>query len=268
MSCMVQPAIAFTVQGVKRAILGDESFTYSRERFLITSLDLPVALQVVEASPEIPYLSLVLRLDEQVIGELMLQSKRPPPVADRVGGRGLVLGDTTIALFNAFDRLVQLLDEPDGIPVLAPLIHREIFYRILTSGQGAHLWQLASVGSQSHRIARAIEWLKANFADHLRIEDLAEKVQMSESRLHHHFRQLTSMSPLQYQKWLRLNEARRLMLTDHFDASSAAFHVGYESASQFSREYRRQFGSPPKRDIESLLHTTGHSTPVFAGSHA
>jgi AraC-like DNA-binding protein len=250
-SCMVEPSVAIIVQGAKRALLGDDVFDYDIRRFLITSLDLPVMMHVVEASREKPYLGVVLKLDLHVVAELMMQSGMPPPL-EHPSDRGMVLGETTPHLLHAFRRLLDLLDEPDSIPVLAPLIQREICYRLLMSDQGARLWQIASVGSQSHRIARAIDWLKSRYANALRIEELAAHVQMSPSSFHHHFRQLTTMSPLQYQKWLRLNEARRLMLTDHLDASTAAFQVGYESPSQFSREYSRLFGAPPRRDIESL----------------
>lgn len=149
-------------------------------------------------------------------------------------------------------RLIALLDEPAAIPVLAPLILREIQYRLLATDQALRLRQIASVGSQSHRVARAIDWLKVHYAKPLRIEDLAARVQMSISGLHHHSRHLTGMSPLQYQKWLRLNEARRLMLSDGAGAATAAFSVGYESPSQFSREYARLFGAPPRRDVAAL----------------
>ncbi len=155
-------------------------------------------------------------------------------------------------MLEPFLRLVALLDEPTAIPVLAPFIEREIHYRLLRSGQMARLLQMISVGSQGHRISRVINWLKVNYSEPLRIEDLAAQAQMSASSLHHHFRQLTTMSPLQYQKWLRLNEARRLMLNEGRDAASAGFQVGYESPSQFSREYARLFGYPPRRDIGSL----------------
>ncbi|HSI47067.1 MAG TPA: AraC family transcriptional regulator [Ideonella sp.] len=255
MSCMVQPAIALTVQGAKRALLGDEVFDYHPHRFLITSLDLPVVLRAVKANSETPYLSVVLRLDPRAIAELMTQIEVPPPSRAQPVTHGIVLGETTTPLLEAFDRLVRLLDEPATIPVLAPLIQKEIFYRVLMSDQGALLWQMASFGSHGHRVSRAIDWLKSNFAEPLHVEELAAEVQMSPSRFHHHFRQLTSMSPLQFQKWLRLNEARRLMLTESIDASNAAFRTGYESASQFSREYSREFGAPPRRDIERLLRT-------------
>lgn len=254
MSCMVEPAIAFPIQGTKRAVLGDHVFAYDTHRFLVTSLDLPLLLQVVEASPEVPYLSLVLRLDRAVIAELMLQGRITPSARQRPTGPGLFLGDTSEALLEPLDRLVRLLDEPDSVPVLAPLIHKEIFYRLLTGEHGLHLWHLASAGSHGHRISRAIDWLKTCYSQPLRVDELASRVQMSPSRFHYHFRQLTSMSPLQFQKWVRLNEARRRMITEGMDASTAAFEVGYESPSQFSREYSRQFGAPPRRDISALMH--------------
>lgn len=250
-NCMVEPSVALVVQGAKRALLGDNVYDYDIKRFLITSLDLPAMMHIVEASCEKPYLGVMLKLDLHVVAELMMQSGMPPP-AEHPSDRGMVLGETTPHLLHAFKRLLDLLDEPAAIPALAPLIRREICYRLLMSDQGARLWQIASVGSQSHRIARAIDWLKLHYARPLRVEELAAHVQMSASSFHHHFRLLTAMSPLQFQKWLRLNEARRLMLTDHFDASTAAFQVGYESPSQFSREYSRLFGAPPRRDIDNL----------------
>lgn len=253
MSCMVEPAIALTVQGAKRAVLGDDAYAYNQHHFLLTTLDLPVVLQAVEASEQTPYLSLVLKLDEQCIAELQMQSRMPPPAREPFATRGITLGSTSTAMLASFDRLVQLLDEPQALDVLAPLINKEIHYRLLAGEHGALLWQLASVGSQGHRVARAIRWLKAHFAQPLLVDELAALVQMSPSRFHHHFRQLTAMSPLQFQKHLRLNEARRLMLTEQVDASSAGFRVGYESPSQFSREYSRLFGAPPRRDIERLL---------------
>lgn len=255
-TCLVEPSVALVVQGTKQALLGDDVYVYDIKRFLITSLDLPAMMQIVEASPEKPYLSLVLKLDLRVMTELMVQSGLPPP-REQFSDRGMVLGETTLSLLDGFKRLLGLLDEPDAIPVLAPLIQREIYYRLLMSDQGARLWQIVSAGSQSQRIARAIDWLKSHYALPLRIEELASHVQMSASTFHHHFRLLTAMSPLQYQKWLRLNEARRLMLIEHCDASTAAFHVGYESPSQFSREYSRLFGASPRRDIENLRGLSG-----------
>lgn len=250
-SCLVEPSVALVVQGAKRALLGGDAYAYNIHRFLITSLDMPAMMQIAEASPERPYLGLTLKLDLAVMAELMVQGRQQPPREQPVG-RGMVMGETTVPMLDSFRRLLALLDEPDAIPVLAPLIQREIYYRLLTSDQGARLWQIASVGSQSHRVARAIDWLKSHYVQPLRIDELASLVQMSASAFHHHFRLLTAMSPLQFQKWLRLNEARRLMLAEHADASTAAFQVGYESPSQFSREYSRLFGAPPRRDIEGL----------------
>ncbi|NSL54934.1 AraC family transcriptional regulator [Uliginosibacterium aquaticum] len=252
-ACMVEPSVVFVAQGAKQMLVGDEAFPYDPEHFLINSIDLPASSQVIEASPEKPCVGLVLKLDLSILAALIAQGGLTPPT-ERPADRGLARGSLSPQLLEPFQRLLALLDEPASIPVLAPLILREIHYRLLMSDQAARLWQIVSLGSQSQRIAKAIDWLKAHYTEPLRIEELAARIQMSTSSLHFHFRQLTAMSPLQYQKWLRLNEARRLMLNEHLDAASAAFHVGYESPSQFSREYSRLFGAPPKRDIEDLRH--------------
>ncbi len=249
--CLVTASIVLVVQGEKQMLVGGEAYPYDANRFLITSLDLPANSQIVSASPEKPCLGLVLKLDLRIMAELIAQGGLPLPT-ERANDRSVGIGTVTPVLLEPFKRLLDLLDDPGAIPVLAPLIEREIHYRLLKSDQAARLWQIASVGSQGHRVAKAIDWLKKNYTETLRIDELAAHVQMSPSSLHQHFRQLTAMSPLQYQKWLRLNEARRLMLNEDSDAASAAFEVGYESPSQFSREYSRFFGVPPKRDIEGL----------------
>ena len=251
--CLVEASIVLVVQGEKQMLAGGEAYPYNINRFLITSLDIPANSQVVTASPDNPCLGLALKLDLRTMAELIAQGGLPLP-EDRSSDRGAVIGLGTVTpmLLEPFKRMLDLLDEPSAIPILAPLIEREIHYRLLMSDQAARLQQIASVGSQGHRVAKAIDWLKVNYTETLRIDDLASHVKMSPSSLHHHFRQLTAMSPLQYQKWLRLNEARRLMLNKDSDAASAAFEVGYESPSQFSREYTRLFGAPPKRDIEGL----------------
>ena len=250
-SGMYEPSICWAVQGAKRVVLGDDTYVYDPQHFLITSVDLPTVWQIIQASREKPCLGLMLKLDQREISRLMVDSHLPPPRAQQ-SSRGMATGEVTLPLLTAFQRLIDLLGEPKDIPILAPLIQREISYRLLLGDQGTRLRQMASVGSQSHQIARAIDWLKGNFSRQLRIDDLATQVNMSTSTFHHHFRALTSMSPLQYQKWLRLNEARRLMLTELLDATTAAFQVGYESPSQFNREYSRLFGAPPLRDITSL----------------
>ena len=252
---MYEPSICLVAQGAKRVLLGDETYVYDAHHFLITSVDLPTVVQIIKASPQKPYLGLMLKIDWREISRLMADSNLPPPRA-RESSRGMATGEVTLPLVAAFGRLIDLLSEPQDIPILAPVIQREIFYRLLVGDQGLRLRQMASIGSQSHQIARAIDWLKSNFARPLRIDDLATQVNMSISTFHHHFRVLTAMSPLQYQKWLRLHEARRLMLTERLDAGAAAFQVGYESPSQFSREYSRLFGSPPLRDITNLRQIT------------
>jgi transcriptional regulator GlxA family with amidase domain len=223
---------------------------------LITSVDLPTVVQILHASREQPYLSLILKLDRREMAQLMADSHLPPPRAPQ-SSRGMATGAVTVPLLSACHRLIDLLAAPQDIPILAPIIQREILYRLLVGDQGARLRQIASAGSQSHQIAQAIEWLKRHYTQPLRIEDLAAHVHMSPSTFHQHFRALTAMSPLQYHKWLRLNEARRLMLTERLEAATAAFQVGYASPSQFSREYRRVFGAPPVRDITSLRRMAG-----------
>jgi len=254
--CLVEPSVVLVVQGGKQMLVGDEVFSYDTSNFLITSLDLPGSTQVLDARPGCPCLGLVLKIDFRVVAELVAQGGLPHP-GKRSAGVGMGLGTMTPALMEPIKRLVELMNEPEAIGVLAPIIEREIHYRLLLSDQASRLRQIASVDSQGHRIAKAIDWLKVNYAAPLRIEDLAARVQMSAPTFHHHFRQLTSMSPLQYQKTLRLNEAKRLMLNEQRSASSAAFQVGYESASQFSREYNRLFGAPPRRDIEQMRREAG-----------
>lgn len=255
-ACLIEPSIVFVTQGAKQLLIGDHAYAYDTERFLIASLDLPGSSQVLQASHEKPCLGLALRLDLRVIAELA-GHVRLPSSRDRGVDGSAALGTVTPELLEPFNRLLALIDRPDEIAILAPLIEREIHFRLLKSDVAPRLLQIAAVGSHSQRIARAIHWIKVNYARPLSIDDLAIHVQMSTSTLHHHFRQLTAMSPLQYQKWMRLNEARRMMLNEDFDAASAAFRVGYESPSQFSREYSRLFGAPPKRDIGNLRERAG-----------
>ncbi|UQS16143.1 AraC family transcriptional regulator [Pseudomonas sp. HS6] len=249
--CMIEPSLILVGRGEKRLWVGGEGYSYDPSRFLVTSLDLPANSEVMLASPEQPCVGLVLKLNVSMLAEVITKSglpaKRQPST-----GTGAAIGSLSSALEGALDRLLALLDEPEAIPVLAPLILREIHYRLLHTDQGARLRQITAVDGQGYRIAKAIDWLKVNYSDALRIDDLAARVQMSAPTFHHHFRQLTGMSPLQYQKWLRLNEARRLMLVERLDVSRAAFAVGYESPSQFSREYGRLFGTAPSRDIALL----------------
>ena len=254
-SCMYEPCICLVAQGAKRVMLGDDEYVYDTNHYLISSVGLPVVANVVEASPEVPLLGLALRLDIHMLAQMLVDNNLPvtrPVVRAGCSGRGMRVSEVSMPLLNAFQRLLDLLDNPQDVPVLSPLIHKEILYRLLVSEQGHYLRQLVSTGSHDFQIARAIDWLKNNFIQPLRVDSLAKQIGMSTSTFHYHFRAMTSMSPLQYQKWMRLHEARRLMFMEHLDATSAAFQVGYESPSQFSREYRRQFGTPPLRDIKNL----------------
>jgi len=251
MTGMYEPSICLAVQGAKRVLLGDDTYVYDAHHYLITSVHLPTVVQIIEASPEKPYLGLRLKFDLREISQLMADSNLPPHRAQQ-SSRGMATGEMTLPLLTAFQRLIELLTERQDIPILAPVIQREIIYRLLVGDQGERLRQIAAAGSQSQQIARAIDWLKGNFTQQLRIDDLAAQARMSASTFHHHFRSMTALSPLQYQKQLRLQEARRLMLAERMDAANAAFQVGYESPSQFSREYNRMFGAPPLRDITTL----------------
>lgn len=238
-------------QGEKCVMVGDEAYRYGAGRYLVTTVDMPVVAQVTEASPEKPILSVAYTLDPARIADLMGDmAQSQPPLASVA--RGLAVGDLTMTLLDPALRLARLVESPEDVAILAPLLERELLYRLLSSEQGERLRNVAMVGSHSQRIARAIAWLKSKFDQPLSIDELANAAGMSKSSLHQHFKALTAMSPLQYQKQLRLHEARRLMLTEMHDAASASHRVGYESASQFSREYRRMFGAPPLQDMARL----------------
>jgi AraC-like DNA-binding protein len=246
------PGIIVVAQGGKQVNLGPTSFIYDESHFLLTAVDLPIVSWVAKATEEAPCLVLSLRLDMSMVRQLL--GREEIQVAEApFDSLAMSIGETTPEFLNACCRLLDLLDSPQDIPFLSGLIQREIIYRILVGRVGARLRAVATLGDQSHRTAKAIAWITANYAKPLRVEELAELASMGVSTLHHHFRTLTSMSPLQYQKQLRLQSARNLMLNNGLDAASAAFEVGYESPTQFNREYSRFFGQPPMRDIRALL---------------
>jgi AraC-like DNA-binding protein len=250
-SMTYEPGVTVLAHGRKRVDLGRTTFVYGESRYLLTSVDLPIVSQIVEASKETPCLAMFLKLEMPVIRELL--SREEIHVAETpADSPAMATGEATVEFLNACCRLMDLLDAPQDIPFLSGLIQREIIYRILRGPEGTRLRAIATLGDQSNRTARAIAWIKANYAKPLRVEELAQIAGMGLSTLHHHFRALTAMSPLQYQKQLRLQAARGRMLIDGLDAASAAFEVGYESASQFNREYSRFFGQPPMRDIRTL----------------
>lgn len=246
-----EPSLTVFAQGRKRINLGGTEYLCGGSSFLLSSIDVPVQSQIVEASEQVPLLSMLLRLDMPTVREVLSREDLPEPKTS-VQCRGLAVGETTAGLLGACARLIELLETPEDIPFLSHLIQREIVYRILRTPQGERLRAIATRGDLSHRTARAIAWLRANYAKPLHMQELAVIARMGVSTLHHQFRALTAMSPLQYQKQLRLQTARQRMLMDGMDATSAAYEVGYESASQFSREYSRFFGQPPMRDIKAL----------------
>lgn len=250
-SMTYQPGVTVIAQGRKRVELGRNVFLYDASRFLLTAVDLPVISRVIEASEEIPCLALSLKLEMPMVRELLSREEIQVGAASP-GSPAMATGEITVEFLDACCRLVDLLRTSRDIPFLGGLIQREIVYRILRSAEGARLRAIATLGEQSHRTAKAIAWIGANYAKPLRVEDLAEIAGMGVSTLHHHFRVVTAMSPLQYQKQIRLQAARGRMLMEGIDAASAAFAVGYESASQFNREYSRFFGRPPIRDIRTL----------------
>lgn len=246
------PGIIVVAQGRKQVNLGRTSFIYDDSHFLLTAVDLPIVSWVAEASAEVPCLLLSLKLDMSMVRELL--SREEIPVAEvSSDSPAMSIGETTPEFLSACCRLLDLLESPQDIPFLSGLIQREINYRVLRGRVGARLRAVATLGDQNHRTAKVITWITTNYAKPLRVEELAELASMGVSTLHHHFRMLTAMSPLQYQKQLRLQSARNLMLNQGFDAASAAFEVGYESATQFNREYSRFFGQPPMRDVRALL---------------
>ncbi|ANZ13183.1 TPA: AraC family transcriptional regulator N-terminal domain-containing protein [Vibrio parahaemolyticus] len=250
------PSICLIAQGRKRVLLGEESFIYDANHFLISSVDLPIIANIIEASEEQPYLGLIMELDLTEISQLIVDSELAF-TQSKEAQKGIAVGELSESLLDAFVRLAELLDEGQNIKILAPIIKREIFYRLLMSEQGTRLHQIVTAGSHSHQIAKAIDWLKNNFVKPLSVGDLASYTGMSKSSFYTHFRSMTSMTPLQFQKKLRLSEARRLMLTENLDAMAATFKVGYESPSQFSREYSRLFGAPPSKDIKLLRENLG-----------
>jgi AraC-like DNA-binding protein len=246
-----EPSLLVVAQGRIRVDLGKASYVFGQSRFLLTSLELPAVSQVITASKEAPYLAFLLRLDMPTVRDI-LNTEAVHTTEKSSGACGMALGKTTVELVDPCSRMMDLLDAPRDISFFGKLIQREIIYRLLQGSQGARLRAIATSETKCHRTAKAVAWLRSNYEKPLRVEHLATIAGMSRSTLHHHFRALTAMSPLQFQKQLRLQAARQRMLTGELDAASAAFEVGYESPSQFNREYGRFFGRPPIRDIKAL----------------
>ncbi|MCC6628876.1 MAG: AraC family transcriptional regulator [Chloroflexi bacterium] len=257
---VTSPVFCVIAQGSKEVLLGERRYRYDPDHYLIATAALPIAGRITEASPERPYLGLVLRLDPALVSSVMVEAGHPP--RGQAAVPAIDVSPLNAGLLDAVLRLVRLLDAPADAPFLAPLITREIVYRLLRGEQGDRLGQVAVLGGAAHRIAEAVARLRHDFDRPLQIEALARELGMSVSSFHQHFKAVTALSPLQYQKQLRLQEARRLMLGEQLDAADAGYRVGYDSASQFSREYKRLFGAPPLRDVGRLRDAAWESTAV------
>jgi len=250
---VVQPSFCVIAQGAKDFWVNDEQFRYDPAHYLITTVGLPATGEVVQASRERPYLSFRLVLDPLVVTSLMVESAGIiRQRGDAAAIKGVDVSALDANLLDATLRLVRLTDQPTEYRVLAPLVIREIVFRLLIGPQASRLHHLATFGGQAHRLARAVENVRQNFNKSLRVEDAAREAGMSVSGFHAHFKAVTTMSPLQFQKHLRMQEARRLMLSEGLDAGEAGYRVGYDDQSHFSRDYKRHFGEPPMRDVERL----------------
>ena len=245
-----EPSLCVVAQGSKLVMLGEESYQYDSASYLTASVHLPITGQIIKASPDKPYLCVNLQLDMNQIFEVVQSSSQV--ISNDSPGRGLVISLVNDSLLEAVLRLIRLLDTPQDIPILADGIKREIIYRILQNDRNDSLKHFALVGSQAQRIAKVIGVLNREFAQPLKVDELAKEARMSSSSFYHHFKEVTGMSPIQFQKQLRLQEARRLLLTENLEAAEAAFQVGYESPSHFNREYSRKFGLSPMKDIRRL----------------
>lgn len=254
-----QPSLCVIAQGSKAVYLGERRFRYDPYHYLLVTAELPIGGQVMDASEERPLLGLILALDASLVSSVMVEAGHSAPQSG-TAVRALNVSPLPASLLDATLRLVRLLGAPEEAPVLAPLIKREIIYRLLQGEQSARLRQIAVLNGSSHRITRAIKRIQQQFDQSFRAEDLADDLGMSASSFYAHFKSVTGLTPLQFQKQLQLQEARRLMLSQELDAAAAGYEVGYNDASHFSREYKRLFGRPPVRDIERLRETTS-ATP-------
>ncbi len=255
------PSFCLIAQGSKEIHLGDRRYPYDPSQYLVSTAMLPISSGVREASPDRPFLGFVLVLDPVMVGSVMVEAGKPAPRA-RSEVTAIDVSTIDAGLFDAALRLLRLVETPDDARFLAPLLQREIVYRLLTGAQGDRVRQIATLGGETNRISSAIDRLRAGFDKPIRIEAMAQELGMSVSGFHHHFKQVTAMSPLQFQKQLRLQEARRLMLSEDFDATTAGYRVGYDDPSHFNREYKRLFGEPPLRDIGRLRTAPLESAPM------
>jgi len=251
-NCFYKPSVGVILQGAKRAVVGSEEYCYGENQCLVAGVDMPSSFCVTQVSPEKPFLAVGLDLDRYLIARLATEISLPSGY-EKSYHKGVSVDDVDLHVLEAFLRLVDLLEKPGQIPVLAPMIIREIHYRLLIGPQGKHLLKISTIGTQSNQIAQAITWMTQNYKKSLQVDKIARMVNMATSTFHRHFKEVTTISPLQFHKRLRLYEAQRLMLAEQETASSASLTVGYESPTQFNREYKRLFGEPPYRDTRQRL---------------
>lgn len=256
-----QPAVYVVVQGRKRVVVAGQAYVYDPTQYLVVSLDLPVMACIVEATPDAPYLCMTLQIDARELAALLLETEGHVPRGG-ADASAIYVSPLGPPLLDAFLRLMQLLETPNDIPILAPLILRELYFRLLQGDQHGRLAEIATGDGRLRRVAGAITWIKEHYSEPLRMEDLAKRVNMSVSTLHNHFRTVVGVSPIQYQKRLRLEMARQLLLAGAATSEAIAYKVGYASASQFNREYARLFGQPPRRDAERLRDATVSGAPI------
>ena len=261
-TCFYQPVIVKMVNGYKRAFIGTDEYRYGEDEILVTGVDMPGASMICEASPDSPSTSIAIDLDKSLIAQLALEIPHKPFETASVV-KGIHVQPLDAGLLDAFVRLAELFGNPEKLSVLGPMIVREIHFLLLIGPNGHRLRSFHTLGSQGNQVAQAITWLKQNLATPVQIEELAGKVHMAPSTFHRHFKEVTTLSPLQFQKRLRLHEAQQLMLIQDLDASSASAAVGYESLSQFNREYKRLFGDPPRKDVKRMREGALYASPAM-----
>ena len=251
MRCFYNPSCILVLQGLKHMLYGEENIVYTKGQYVVSCTDIPVTSRVAEASFEEPFVVLILELDSNIISNLILETKLSK--TEDISEKALAIANTDGELLDAFYRLAQLLDKTEAEQqILSPIIIKEIYYRLLTGPLGGQLRLINTKGIRSNQIAQAISLIKENYSEKLNMDEIAQSVNMAPSSFYRNFKKVTQVSPLQYQKQLKLYEAQRLMLTGNYDAATAGYEVGYESPTQFSREYKKMFGNPPKTDIKKL----------------
>ena len=251
--CFYNPSCIFVLQGIKHMLYGEENITYTKGQYVVSCTDIPVSSRVAQASPDEPFVVMILELNSNIISNLILETKLPKTIEQ--DEKALAISETDEELLDAFYRLALLLDKPESEQqIISPMIIKEIYYRLLTGPLGGQLRLINTKGTRSNQIAHANSNLKEKFSEKLNMDEIALSVNMAPSSFYRNFKKVTQVSPLQYQKQLKLYEAQRLMLTGNYDAATACYEVGYESPTQFSREYKKMFGNPPKTDIKKLAY--------------